>query len=372
MSNPGNNIFSSGDNKLLCYPNHIISYLRNEPAPPITLEIHPSEVCNQHCPHCQSKFILGNKESHARAHNGAFLDVSLLDKIWGAPPKGIILSGNSGDPLCHPDICKIIQVINNRKIPLILITNGYAITNQIAELAVKSCAGIRISLDAYDSQSYSLAHGVNKSHWEQVVRNIQLLVSMRDYCSISSTSCKIGIGYLTNSKTAKGIHKAILFSRKLGVDYIQFRPYHYQNYDISAILNYSKYISETSNKPAIYVSNQKYDRFASSERKYMICHGAYFYTVLDARGDLYCCCHKIGLDSARYDSLKHKNWGDILHDNRRTHILKSYPDEECIPYCRLNSQNELLDKIVQIGENGFLCQLKNNQFPTYLEHSAFL
>ena len=103
------NIFSSAAQKLLCYPEKLQAWLKGQPFAPITLEIHPTERCNHRCPQCQSTFAMPGGEARKRARQGYDLDLSLLDSVWKDPPKGVVLSGHTGDPLMHPQLNRVFE-----------------------------------------------------------------------------------------------------------------------------------------------------------------------------------------------------------------------------------------------------------------------
>lgn len=337
------NIFSAGAAKLLSFQQEICEWLASCNPTPITLEIHPSELCNQCCPRCQAGLALSKKEVLHRTRQGACLDLSLLNSLWEAPPKGIIISGNTGDPLLHPDIGCLLGTVSSMKIPTILITNGEALTIEIAEQIIRSCCGVRISLDAFDAASYRMTHGVDASSWDTVLRNLKTLLDCRQRIGKNKDDCTIGVGYLTGNNTISGMVPAASLARSIGVDYIQFRPFHYSSCSVESQLQQCEGL-QTSDF-IVLSSMQKYTRLLESCRGYDKCHGAWFYTVLDACGDLYLCCHKVGDSRAKYGSLNGSKWIDNLRSWRRKILLDEYKVYNCLPRCRLDSQNVALESV---------------------------
>jgi MoaA/NifB/PqqE/SkfB family radical SAM enzyme len=337
---PSENIFSSGALKLLYYSQKINQWEENRAIIPITLEIQPSERCNHNCPNCQAQFCLKKKETRERAKSGIFLNLSLLDSIWDFPPEGIVISGNSGDPLTHPHIYELIQTITIKSIPFVLITNGGNLTKRITDLLVKGSSGVRISLDACDAKSFSLTHGVNSNEWERVLYNISNLVNNRK--SSPDSKCMIGLGFLTSKQSSDWMFKATKLAKTLGVDYIQFRPYHYDVTEINQQLTECKKLENDSFK--VFSSDQKYSRLGDCSRG-IGCQAAWFYSVLDARGDLYICCHNVGNKDASIGSLADDNWKNILESTKRKSVINDFSKVNCIPNCRLHTQNLLLEKI---------------------------
>lgn len=337
------NLFSLGARKLLTFNSQIKNWLAFESPTPIALEIHPTERCNQHCPACQAQYSLKSSDVRRRAKNGADLDLALLDSIWDKKPSGIILSGNTGDPLVHPEISTLLDLLREKEMPTVLITNGQNLNKALSEKIVKTCQGVRISLDAHDAELYTQTHGVKSNIWQMVLENIQELVSIRNNLSLNEKDCTVGIGYLTGSKTAYGMAPAAKLAKKIGIDYIQFRPFHYSDMNVTNELRMCEQF-ETENFH-VFSSNQKYSRISSTARNYSVCHGAWFYTLIDARGDMYLCCHHVGNPNAFIGSLRETSWSELIASGGRSSKINSFDVSKCLPLCRLDSQNRLLESI---------------------------
>jgi len=338
-----NNIFSLGARKLLTFRSHLEKWQANDFLTPIALEIHPTERCNQHCPACQAQYSMNLTDVRRRAKNGVDLDLKLLDTIWNNPPSGIILSGNTGDPLMHPEISMLFDLLREKEIPTVLITNGQNLDKALSELIVKTCQGVRISLDAHDADLYTQTHGVKSGVWQMVLENVQELVSSRNELGLDEEECTIGIGYLTGNKTAYGMVSAAKLAKEIGVDYIQFRPFHYSDMNVMDELKMCEQF-ETENFH-VFSSNQKYSRISSTARNYSVCHGAWFYTLINARGEMYLCCHHVGNPNAFIGSLRETPWSGLIASDARSSKINSFDVSKCLPLCRLDSQNRLLESI---------------------------
>ena len=339
-------VYNSAERKLLSYPQKLSDFLQKKPISPIALEIHPSERCNHRCPECQGKFAYDAYENVASL--GEFLDFKLLDKIFGKKkyhPKGVIISGNTGEPLLHPDISYLFKKLKKLKIPFVLITNGGLVSKKNASLIAKSCEGIRISLDAYDKASFLQTHGSHE--WDRTLENIELLTSVKK-------RKKIGIGYLTNWETKRGMAKATRLAKSLKVDYIHFRPFHFQFYNIEKELKECLTYADRNFK--VFYPVYKYK---INEKTYKKCHAAWFYSVLDSNGNFYICCHHIGRKEALIGNLRDLNWSGFIKAKKK--VIDSFTLDSCVPNCRLHLHNTFLDSLREVPLN---CKLT--------EHAPFL
>ena len=326
---------------LLLFPDFVRRWQSGEVNVPITLEIHPTERCNHRCPACQAKYAMPLTTARSRARYGSDLDLSLMQSIWEDPPQGVIISGNTGDPLLHAQLPDLLNALYQRHLPTVLVTNGEAMTPELATLVVRTCRGIRVSLNASDAQGFLRTHGRTNEGWLAVLASIRYLVIARRQLALSPEDCFIGVGYLTDAVTKGGMKRAACLARDLGVDYIQFRPFHYRAGDIEAELAASRDLE--TKEFHVLASSQKYERMGDPKRSYSICHGSHFFTVVDARGDLYICCHQIGNPSARFGSLVHNTWSDIIRSVGRRTAIADFHVAGCPPLCRLHAHNEALE-----------------------------
>ncbi len=334
------NFFSTGSKKILHFTKEIALWQDKRVFPPIVLEIHPTERCNHACPHCQAQLTISRRSNNLLKKQGADLDFPLLETVWEYPPQAIIISGNTGDPLVHPTIGDLFDSIYERQIPCVLITNGKNLTEVLIHKALRTCVGIRVSMDADCAELYQKTHGVRHFEWQQLLNNVKLLSDIR---SQHLYSCDIGVGYLTNEQTRGGIVQATRIARGLGVDYIQFRPFHYDTTDV--LEEIEEAATYQTDNFEVYASYQKYDILGKSHRPYTQCHGAYFFSVLDARGDVYMCCHTIKVDSARLGNISQQSWQSLLESQHKRTTIDSFSVQHCIPLCRLHAVNTTLEEV---------------------------
>jgi len=335
------NVFSIGSKKLLMYRCHLESWRQSGQSVPITLEIQPSERCNHHCPACQGQLALGISEARARARAGVNLDIRLLRSVWDAPPEGVVLSGSTGDPLVHTGIAEILAQLRERKIPVALVTNGDSLQQTLCDSILTSCRGVRFSLDADGPNLYRITHGMGVDAWNRVTDSIRMLVERRTRLRLTRQDCLIGVGFLTGRKTRESMVRATENAAKLGVDYIQFRPFHLDDSDVLNELRLCQSFDTDSFN--VFGSFQKYLQVFSTERTYLRCHGAWFYTVLDPHADLYICCHHVGNPHAILGSLRDTNWPSLLRSVQRREVIEGFDVTKCLRRCRLDSHNRFLE-----------------------------
>lgn len=333
------NPFHSPGMKLRYFPDALQCFKSGNLVQPIALEIQPSERCDHACPHCQSASVLGDKERRRRSRGSTYLDLALLDSLWQMPPKGIILSGNTGDPLAHPEFNELIERLGHRGCPVVLITNGHRLNQLSLENIVRLCTGIRVSLDASNADEYAMTHG-RAADWDQTICNLRELLTVRKRLGISATECAIGVGFLTGILPAEAMLRATLLAAGLGVDYIQFRPLHRVKQNVGDSLRLCR--ERAGERLRVLASDAKYERNLDMCRRYRSCEAGNFYSLVDARGDVYFCCHHVGTADGCIGSLRTAPWAQILQSPERTAAFSRFPRPTCVPLCRLHDHNEFL------------------------------
>ena len=344
---PPASVFSNSS-KLSVFPNQVESVLKNETIAPITLEIQPSSGCNHACPKCSGKL---NKDSPYYAEirkDITFIDPDVVRGIANSPnaPLGVVFAGDTGDPLLHPQIESLIDIVGDKNISISVITNGQALNHNMSQKIIEKCQGIRISLDAFDAKSHQLTHGSSGEQWNDLLGNIKELVNLRDN-SPDKSECLIGVGYLTAKHTNEGIVDAAKLAKDLGVDYIHFRPFFYSNEEINPEI-IEKCKSLENDKFSVIFPGAKYQN--SKERNYPSCKAANFVTVINPKGETYLCCHHIGEKDAKIDTIgtNQDDWDKFVNSEKRRELIQKYNLTECPPFCRLHSHNQTLSRGVTV------------------------
>ena len=148
-----------------------------------------TNTCNLNCIYC----ISHNKMSDKLVHT----DISIIDKILEYNPLSIALSG--GEPLLSKELSDII-IKASKKAAILIDTNGtIPFTNKLIQSIRQSKALVRISLDAYNSETNSLTRP-NKNNETaditNIINNIRLLLENNIPINIHTVVTKINKLYL--------------------------------------------------------------------------------------------------------------------------------------------------------------------------------
>lgn len=288
---------------------------------PITADIFLNNYCNNACPYCTYK----RWEFHDDARYMKFEDFKLYaHRLHELGVLGIILTGG-GEPTISKDFDKITAWMESHRYKYGINTNF----NRYVEINPEY---LKVSLDAWDRQSYKDIRGVDA--YDTVRENI-----IR-YARYKKDSTNLGIQML--AKRADDVWRFYDANKDLPVDYIVIRPVestngqYYNNLDGDEALTNPKIIMKAienvMKEDKRVVMNFKWNML---DAKFNKCHGQWAQIAVNELGEVMYCCHK------PYQTIGHIMDEDILEKKRQVQTDM----EMCDVPCRLTSVNQIITQI---------------------------
>lgn len=144
--------------------------------PPLhKLYFYLTEGCNLHCRHC---WLAPKFDAHGDRY--PILPVDLFEAaVSEAGPlglKSVKLTG--GEPLLHPHISRLLEVVRSKELELIIETNGYLLTPGMAKDIAKSPSRfMSVSIDSADAAIHDWIRGQPGS-FERALQAVRHLVAL--------------------------------------------------------------------------------------------------------------------------------------------------------------------------------------------------
>lgn len=324
-------------NKIFTHLDRLDDWLKKRITKPITIEIDPTNTCNHNCPGCAGNKFCPN----------CSLSLAFMKKIINQLSpfcKGLVFTGG-GNPLCNRETLDVILYAKKKGIDVGLIATGSLLTKEISKKLVKACTWIRISVDADNAKYYSSIHGVKKEMYSQVLRNIKGLTEAKRE---TNSDCTIGIGFLTSKKSARQMFPFSKRMKSLGVDYVQFRPFHFDKFNPLKQIARCKKMETLKFK--IVVSQHRYDKIIGD---YPIAFRDEFNTVIAADGKIYPCCFTRGMKEFELGDLNKTSFDKIWNSKRKKEIFKNkLKMRSCPAMCKYDSLSQTLWEILKINKEG--------------------
>lgn len=175
---------------------------------PPTFNVAISSRCNLRCPTCY--YGLRNPNVFS---NGKFISIDnfnlVIDKY--APfVERILLSG--GEPLLHPELDTLIEIIKRNGLSVSVSTNGTLIKKKIG--LMKLFSFINVSLDGYNYETYKDFRGGTKKQFDDILNGLKLL---------NDNDIKFQISFLLTEENLDQIHEMIAFAYKIKPNSVVFQ-----------------------------------------------------------------------------------------------------------------------------------------------------
>lgn len=339
---------------------------------PITVELHPSNICNHRCPGCT--FNIPRRSQDREAGNNlwkAQLDVDLLDDLIedmaDLEVSGVILSGG-GEPLLHPDITTIMRKIHAAGIEVGLVTNGSMLNREggeeIIAAILESCTWCRISVDAGSQEGYEQMHGRSSAvDFSKLLEGIRRLGAAK---LAAKSEVTLGVSYLLTPRNYLELVTAVILFREIeGLDYFQVKPMEIPPLERGMKLDHiywDRRIFDTlvmlgayeREGFAVYTPGYKFVDILLSETDglpFSKCWCHPFCPTITADGTVIVCCHMLdyvfkGSSIGVYGKLsKERRFKDLWMDKARFAVGDEIVVRMCPSNCKLAEANKTLEQM---------------------------
>lgn len=348
--------------KILGHKKALLDWLNREVVYPITVEIDPSNACNEKCIWCCW-------EEHRR--DGIKMSESLLKKIilnlGRIGVKGINWTGG-GEPLANKYTVKSMGIARKLNIQNGLFTNGLLAGPKVASDLIKYCEWIRISLGAATPETFERCHGVKG--FDKVIRNIKGLVRAKKNLRENTT---LGISMLVTKENYHELYDEALLAKQLGVDYFQGKPLvqigsedkEWWNKKVDPLFRKAKSSLENSDFKILVAqyTKDKYGkdgiRFRDNSKDCKIgeiekgdCYVHNFVTAITSEGNLVFCKNLRDKKEFILGNLNNQTFEEIWCGDKRKKIMEKINKEGCSVFCQNNHMNKALRYLYQLHLEG--------------------
>ena len=285
---------------------------------PLYVDIHPSGQCNQSCRWC-----IGIKKKMPACFLSEDKMVGIIDEIRELGVRCVVFDGFYGDPLLNKYTIESIYKAIFYKMSVGLGTNGLLLQENIMSVLV-DLEYIRISLDSYDNEVYNSLKGVTGNNVDQIVRNVDYLIQLKRRLNKRN---RIGISFMLQQENIGNIMEVSELSKKLGVDYIQFKVALGERNDFD-LLEIRDQIENSKRK----YSDEKFSIFSDlfvTDKRFSRCFAPYFIPVIGPDGNVYTCCECTGRSDRSYGNVYEERLSDIWFGQRKNQLVEKIDSAEC-------------------------------------------
>jgi MoaA/NifB/PqqE/SkfB family radical SAM enzyme len=186
----------------------------NEIPPPVYCSLGLTNKCNLRCEICGSQ-----KHLDATGISRRHMDIGRFEAVAQTlfPLMAEIELNSQGDPLLHPHIERVLEVIGSYRCDLKVQTNGTLLSDRVIDLLVQQTGIIMLSLDAVGPRFDEVRRG---GVWARAKPGLEKFLRRRD-------PARLGVGiYPTVTRRTLGDALAIVeWAREHDVDEVAFHRY---------------------------------------------------------------------------------------------------------------------------------------------------
>ncbi len=322
---------------------------------PFSAELHFTHRCNLKCKHC---FQSSSPNSNFSNEISALKWLDIFEQIESCKMHKITLSG--GEIMFYPQFSEVFNEIVNRKISLIVLTNGTLVNNNNVEALSKENVSLTISLDGHSEEIHDRLRG--RGAYRKVLKNIRFLVGY---------GAKVSIAYTINSFNYSYLKEVVELARSLGVRGVIFSftsEIGRAKDNCSLILsnlqratvkqNVSQLKEEYSDILELTMLELLAPRLNSELGDKVFCTAGTTHIGISSDGKLYPCVYAFGYEELVIGDLTKENLKDIWENREKWRMFRGGFSLEKIDTCSTCALNRK-------------CALRNCRLRSYAEGRSF-
>ena len=329
--------------KFLQFKDHLKGLEQGRIVAPVHIRVKPTNHCNHNCWYCAYRtddLALGNEMVEKDSIPAARM-LALAHEFVEMGVKAVTFSGG-GEPLLYKPLPEVIEVLAAGGIRIAALTNGSNLKGRVADAFAKHGTWVRISLDAWDDQSYIKSRGAKARDFSRLIENIRAFTA-RD------TRCVLGVSLIVGQDNHQHILEVCTLLKDCGVNHVKVSGAVVSNdaagnnaYHLAIKTEVARQIaaSQALADERFAVLNHYHDLEDRFEKHYHICPFLQFLTVIGADQQVYTCQDKAYTQSGRMGSIADRTFKDFWFSEENQKFLRTFdPSVQCGHHCVSHAKN---------------------------------
>lgn len=340
--------------KFLQFHQHLQAIRDGNLLAPVHIRVKPTNRCNHKCWFCayRTKDLALGDEMREQDSIPAEKMLALAQEFVEIGVKAVTFSGG-GEPLLYKPLPEVIDILATGGIRVAALSNGANLKGRMADAFAQHGTWIRISLDAWDDDSYINSRGARPHEFTRLLDNIRAF-SDRD------TQCVLGVSFIVTHENHQHIAEVCQLLKNCGVNHVKLSGAVVSN-DVKGNNNYHQSIKEevarqiALTKPLIddkfTLVNHYHDLEDRFEKNYHNCPFLHFLTVIGADQNVYTCQDKAYTQSGRIGSISDITFKDFWFSQENQHFLQTFnPSLQCHHHCVSHAKNLAINEYLSLDQ----------------------
>lgn len=338
--------------KFLNYTGHLAALREGRVVAPVHVRIKPINRCNHNCWYCAYRvdhLQLGAEMDE----NDRIPDIKMaeiVDDIISMGVKAVTFSGG-GEPLLYKRLPETVARLASTGVRVATLTNGANLQGRMSDAFAEHGTWVRISLDAWDDDSYVRARGVRAGDFTRLMENIRAFTRR-------STRCVLGISMIVGRDNHLHIAELCARLKDLGVNHIKIsgavvgneaaanNAYHAAiKGAVAAQIDAARHLEGDG----FAILNHYHDLDGRFAKDYTSCPFLMFLTVIGADQVVYTCQDKAYTMAGRLGSIKEQSFRQFWFSlENRDRLFGFDPSRSCAHHCVTHGKNLAIRELLTI------------------------
>jgi MoaA/NifB/PqqE/SkfB family radical SAM enzyme len=313
---------------------------------PIHVRIKPTNTCNHDCWYCAYRtgdLELGEDmvEADSIPETKMF---EIVDDVVEMGVKAVTFSGG-GEPLLYKPLPEVIRRLGAAGIKLGCLSNGSNLQGKFADAIAEHVTWIRISIDAWDDESYTKSRGAKPGSFTKLLQN------MRDFDARGS-DCVVGVSLIIGKDNHDHVYDLCREFKNLGVKHVKLSAAvvsnnvaennAYHEPFMESVLSEAKRATEleSDNFKVVNHFHALSDRF---DKPYSRCPSLKVMTVIGGDQNVYTCQDKAYTDGGLLGSIQDQSFKSFWYSQQNIERVENLdPRRDCKHHCMSHAKNTVL------------------------------
>ena len=348
--------------KVIANVENVIQFLETKNAPPVLVEVDPSNACNHGCYFCISSYIHLPESKNLETFNRSIMPRHILmgvcEDMVEMGVKAVNWTGG-GEPTLNPHLKEAITYMGNNNIPMGMFTNGVLLDKfDLFDTLVDNMTWVRISVDAGREETYNwIRRSPKNQDWNKMRQNISRLIEVNNE---KNKKIDIGVGMVITPDTWEEIVDYAEAFKDFDLDYCQFKPeivnrereggiqreVEFWVDKVEPLVEQAREILGGKFQMNGYKITDLGNDPTLLGRHYKKCLGSQIQPCVGADGHIYVCPNQRGYKQYSYGCLTERAFKDIWQDiGVRQKVMHQIDDVEkfskCTSLCKPNESNKM-------------------------------
>jgi wyosine [tRNA(Phe)-imidazoG37] synthetase (radical SAM superfamily) len=310
---------------------------------PVHVRVKPTNVCNHNCWYCAYRtddLALGGEmvekdsipEQRMLALAREFVEIGV---------KAVTFSGG-GEPLLYKPLPDVIEILAAGGVRVAALSNGSNLKGRVADVFAQHGTWIRISLEAWDNESYTKSRGAKPNDFSRLLDN------MREFSS-RDTKCVLGVSLIVGQDNAQHVAEICALMKGCGANHVKVSGAVVSNdaagnnaYHLPIKDEVARQITQAMQlgDSRFSVINHYHELERRFDKVYTWCPFLQFLTVVGADQYVYTCQDKAYTDTGRMGSIAERSFKDFWFSVENQRFLYEFnPSVSCAHHCVSHTKN---------------------------------